>query len=158
MRSIITPTESTSRRRRQDLSLPVRTWVRLMRVFNRIERRAAENMRVWGLSVGRFDILNHAGVNEGATQQELADALFVTKGNIAQLLDALERDGLLRREKCGRMNRIYLTETGRELREKAMDSHVQLIANAMSALTEEEQHQLGTLLRKLERSLNTRAC
>ncbi|HEV2123513.1 MAG TPA: MarR family transcriptional regulator [Chloroflexota bacterium] len=149
-----TPVKSISRRRRQDLSLPVRTWVRLERVFHRIDRRAAENLREWNLSVGRFDILNHAGLNDGATQQELADALLVTKGNITQLLDALECEGLLRREKCGRVNRIHLTDEGRRLRDGAVDSHIQVLTTAMNVLTEEEQQQLGALLRKLERGLN----
>jgi DNA-binding MarR family transcriptional regulator len=124
-----------------------------MRVFNRIDRRSADEMRAMGLSVGRFDIINHAGVHDGATQQELADALLVTKGNITQLLDALERDGLIRREKCGRMNRIHLSEAGWELRERAMGCHVALISRAMGALTPEEQQTLGALLRKLARSL-----
>src|SRR5687767_13146405 len=89
----------TSRQRRSELPLPVRTWVRLMRVFNRIDRRSADQFRRWNLSAGRFDVINHAGLYHGVTQQELADALLVTKGNIAQLLDSLERDGLIRRER-----------------------------------------------------------
>jgi DNA-binding MarR family transcriptional regulator len=145
-----------SRRRRQDLPLPVRTWVRLMRVYNRIDRRSAATMRACNLSVGRFDVINHAGLNEGATQQELADALLVTKGNIAQLLDSLEREGLLRRERCGRTNRIYLTAEGHALRSRAMARHLDIIGSAMSALTDEEQKHLSTLLRKLERGLDTR--
>ena len=158
MADIAIPASPTSRRRRQDLPLPVRTWVRLMRVHNRIDRRSSENFRAHALSVGRFDVINHAGLHEGATQQELADALLVTNGNIAQLLDSLERDGLLHREKCGRMNRIYLTEAGRELRARVLETHNALIATAMAALTDDEQRQLGALLRKLEQGLNARNC
>jgi DNA-binding MarR family transcriptional regulator len=148
--SVATPAS----RRRRDLPLPVRTWVRLMRVYNRIDRRSAASMRAWNLSVGRFDVINHAGLNEGATQQELADALLVTKGNIAQLLDSLERDGLLCRERCGRTNRIYLTVAGHDVRSKAMARHTDIIASAMSALSDEEQEHLSRLLRKLERGLD----
>lgn len=144
----------TSHRRRHDLPLPVRTWVRIMRIFHRIDRRSAEGMRDWNLSVARFDILNHAGVHEGATQQELADALLVTKGNICQLLDSLERDELIRREKHGRSNRVFLTDTGRELRANAMHNHVELISTAMNALSDEELTTLTTLLRKVERGLD----
>lgn len=152
-RSLQEPT-GTSNRRRHDLPLPVRTWVRIMRVFHRIDRRSAEGMRDWNLSVARFDILNHAGVHEGATQQELADALLVTKGNICQLLDSLERDGLIRREKHGRSNRIFLTDTGRELRENVMHNHVELVSTAMNALSDEELVTLTNLLRKIERGLD----
>jgi DNA-binding MarR family transcriptional regulator len=112
-------------------------------------------MRAWSLSPARFDVINHAGLNEGATQQELADALLVTKGNVTQLLDSLERDGLIRREKCGRIKRVYLTDTGRAVRERAMTSHVALISAAMDALDPGEQQQLVNLLRKLERGLDS---
>jgi DNA-binding MarR family transcriptional regulator len=125
-----------------------------MRIYNRIDRRSADSMRAWGLSPARFDVINHAGLNEGATQQELADALLVTKGNVTQLLDTLERDGLIRREKCGRMKRIYLTAAGREVRERAMASHVALISQAMATLSPAEQQTLVNLLRKLERGLD----
>lgn len=144
-----------TRRRREELPLPVRAWVRIMRIYNRIDRRSAAGMRAWDLTPARFDVINHAGLNEGATQQELADALLVTKGNVTQLLDSLERDGLIRRDKCGRMKRVYLTETGREVRERAMASHVDLISKAMHTLSPDEQQTLVNLLRKLERGLDT---
>jgi DNA-binding MarR family transcriptional regulator len=147
----------TARKRRLELPTPVRAWVRVMRIYNRIDRRTAEQMRAFCLSPGRFDIINHAGLHDGATQQELADALLVTKGNVTQLLDSLERDGLIRREKCGRMNRIHLTDAGRELREAAMTRHIALVTEAMSALSEDEQQTLSNLLRKLERSLDCKA-
>ncbi len=126
-----------------------------MRVFHRIDRQSSDRLRELSLSVGRFDVVNHAGLHEGATQQELADALLVTKGNICQLLDSLERDGLLRRQKEGRANRVYLTSTGREIRERAMERHICEISRSMSALDDDEQRTLLTLLRKLERGLDT---
>ena len=150
-----TSTPTPTRRRREELPLPVRAWVRIMRIYNRIDRRSADGMRAWNLSPARFDIINHAGLNDGATQQELADALLVTKGNVTQLLDSLERDGLIRREKCGRMKRIHLTAASIEVRERAMARHVELVSKAMDALSPEEQQTLVTLLRKLERSLDT---
>lgn len=126
-----------------------------MRVFHRIDRQSSDRLRELSLSVGRFDVVNHAGLHEGATQQELADALLVTKGNICQLLDSLERDGLLRRQKEGRANRVYLTSTGRKIRERAMERHISEISRSMSALDDDEQRTLLTLLRKLERGLDT---
>ena len=139
--------------RRGDARLPVLAWVRLMRVYHRIERRTAAALRGWGLSVGRFDVLNHAGVHEGRTQQELADALLVTKGNIVQMLDGLEAEGLLYRRRSGRTNRIYLTDRGRALRRQVLAAHEANIARALAALTPGEQETLLGLLRKLDRSL-----
>lgn len=128
-------------------------WIRLMRVYQQIDRRTAEIMKKHGLSVGRFDVLVHAGLSEGRSQQELADAMFVTKGNICQLLDGMEADKLLYRRRKGRTNHIYLTEEGMQRREIALQEQLDVVEAAMSALNKEEQESLHTLLRKLDRSL-----
>lgn len=146
--------QSTSNRRRHDLTAPVRAWVRVMRVFHRVDRLATEDMKQWDLSIARFDVINHAGLHEGTNQQDLADALLVTKGNICQLLDSLERDELIRRERQGRSNLVMLTDTGRELRETSMRGHVDLISNVMGSLTTDELETLTALLRKIERGLD----
>lgn len=131
----------------------VLAWIRLMRVFHKIERATGEQLRCHGLSLSRFDLVNQIGAVEGHTQQELADRLLVTKGNIPQLLDPLEREGLVERRKCGRSNRIYLTDAGRALRAQVLGPHEALIAERMNALTPDEQQTLLALLRKLDHSL-----
>lgn len=128
-------------------------WLRLARVYQKIDRRTAETMRRHDLSVSRFDILNHAGTPEGRTQGELARALLVTKGNVTQLLDAMEGDGLLERRRHGRTKRIYLTEKGRCRRAEVVALQEAAIAEDLSALDEEEMHTLIRLLRKVDRSL-----
>lgn len=135
----------------------VLAWLRLMRVYHKIDRRSADLMKGWKLSVSRFDVLNHAGNGEGKSQQELADALMVTKGNVCQVLDGMEADGLLYRRRSGRTNHIYLTDKGRDLRTELVPTQEAEIEEAFSALTDDEQQTLLGLLRKLDRSLTTSA-
>ena len=142
-----------SRETTSEPTLPVLAWLRLMRVYQKVDRRTAAMLRCFGLSVSRFDILNHAGVREGRTQQELANALLVTKGNIVQLLDGMEADGLLYRRRSGRTNHIFLTDRGRELRREALAAQEANIEQALAALTPEKQQAMLALLRKLDRSL-----
>ena len=131
----------------------VLAWLRLMRVYQKIDRRSADLMKQWKLSVSRFDVLNHAGNREGKTQQELANALMVTKGNVCQVLDGMEADGLLYRRRSGRTNHIFLTDKGRDLRAELVPTQEAEIERAFSALTDDEQQTLLGLLRKLDRSL-----
>jgi len=138
---------------RHGVPLPVIIWLRLLRIYQKIDRRTAETMKTWHLSVSRFDVLNHAGTQEGRTQQELADALLVTKGNVTQLLDAMEADHLLYRQKEGRTNRVYLTDRGRDLRNASLRDHEAHICKEFSVLSVEEQETLLHLLRKLDRHL-----
>ena len=48
-------------------------WLRLARVYQRVDRATAARLRAADLSVAHFDVLVHLGVAEGLTQQELAD-------------------------------------------------------------------------------------
>ncbi len=128
-------------------------WLRLARIYHKVDLRTAETMRRHGLSVSRFDVLNHAGTPEGRSQGELARALLVTKGNVTQLLDAMEREGLLERRREGRTKRIFLTEKGRCHREAVVAIQEAEIAKDLSALDENETQTLIRLLRKIDQSL-----
>jgi DNA-binding MarR family transcriptional regulator len=129
-------------------------WLRLMRVYQKIDRASAENLRGWGISVAQFDVLAHVGGTEGMTQQELADSLLVTKGNVCQLLDKLEDRGLISRHQEGRANRLFLTDEGRRLFEEVVLPHEAVIAERFSVLSEGEQARLYELLRKFDRALD----
>jgi DNA-binding MarR family transcriptional regulator len=129
-------------------------WLRLMRVFQKIDRGSGEHLRAWDLSVAQFDVVAHVGASEGMTQQELADSLLVTKGNVCQLLDKLEGRGLISRQQEGRANRLFLTEEGRRLFDEVVPAHEAVIADRFSVLSEEEQTRLYELLRKFDRALD----
>jgi DNA-binding MarR family transcriptional regulator len=128
-------------------------WIRLMRVYHKVDRRSAERLRGWGLSVAQFDVLARVGAAEGITQQELADSLVVSKGNVCQLLGKMEGRGWISRVQEGRANRLFLTEEGRRLFEDVVPAHEAGIAERFSVLSEADQARLHELLRKLDRAL-----
>ncbi len=130
-------------------------WLRLARIFQKIDRRSVATMRRHDLSVSRFDILNHAGAPEGRTQQSLAKSLLVTNGNVTQLLDAMEQDGLLERRPDGRAKRIFLTDLGRSRRVELVAIQETEIAADFAALDADELHELIRVLRKLDHSLTS---
>lgn len=132
----------------------VLAWLRLLRVFHKVERRLQNHCRGSDLSVAQFDVLAHVGANEGMTQQQLANALLVTKGNVCQILDRMECTGTLERRQEGRANRLFLTEKGRDVFHVTVPAHEVCLAEAFKGLDAEEQAQLLRLLRKLDRSLD----
>ena len=143
-----------SRFRGESLRRPsVLAWLRLLRVSQKVERDLARQLKLWGLNNAQFDVLAHVGAAEGITQQELADSLLVTKGNVAQLLGRMERRGLIERRSQGRTNRLFLTDEGRWTFAEVVPVHEALIDERLSALSEEEQKQLFELLRRLDRAL-----
>lgn len=132
---------------------PILAWLRLARVFQKVHHASSEQLQAWNLSLAQFDVLAQVGAAEGSTQQELADRLLVTKGNISQLLTKMERAGLIIRQREGRIRRIYLTVDGQRLAATAVPRHEDFIAERFARLSLAEQSQLLHLLRKLDRAL-----
>jgi DNA-binding MarR family transcriptional regulator len=128
-------------------------WWRLARVFQKVDRASTESLRWRQLSPAQVDVLAKVGASEGISQQELANALLVTKGNVCQILDKMERDGLLVRRPSGRVNHVYLTESGRRLFDEVVPAHERFMAEAFGQLSEAEQWQLLRMLSRLDHQL-----
>lgn len=124
----------------------------MARIVTRTQRATAEHLRQFDLTSAQFDVLAQVGAAPGPNQQELADRLLVTQGNVCQLLDGLERKELVERRREGRSNRVYLTPRGQDLAARAVPTHERWQAERMNGLTDEEQRTLLDLLRKLDRS------
>jgi DNA-binding MarR family transcriptional regulator len=134
-------------------SSAVPAWLRLVRVFQKVDRASVDLLRQWDLSVAQFDVLVQVGVAEGMTQQKLADQLLVTKGNVCQLLDRMEERGLLVRRQEGRANHLYLTEKGRSLRAESLPAQERLIEGIFATLPPAQQATLLATLRRLDHAL-----
>ena len=98
-------------------------------------------------------ILSTTKVTGCVPQQELADSLLVTKGNVTQILARMEERGLILRRREGRTNRLFLTDEGRPLFAEVVPAHEALIDERLSVLSQGEQARLHELLRKLDRAL-----
>lgn len=130
-------------------------WLRLARVYTAIDRRTAQFLRQFDLSTAQFDVIAQVGAREGLSQQELAEALLVTKGNVTQLLDRLEERGLIeRRTEPGRRGKaLYLTEAGWALNRQAVPAQEAMIASLFEPMERDDRIRLGTLLRTVDRAL-----
>jgi DNA-binding MarR family transcriptional regulator len=133
--------------------LVLKTWVQFTRTFTRVERKLDQALEARGLSVPQFDILATLGFEEGITQQELAQRLLVTKGNICGMLDRMEASGWVRRRpdrEDRRANRIYLTESGRRLLGEALPDQQRILSRLFGVLREAEVQNLYQLMGRLE--------
>ena len=148
--------ERTSQTNRQRLRQPaVFAWLRLARVFQKIDTLSERFFRAHGLNTAQFDVLAQVGAATDITQQELATALLVTKGNISQLLSKLEQAGMITRQQTGRTNCLALTEQGQALFNIVVPQQEGLIADLLAPLSDDEQRELLRLLRKLDHGITT---
>lgn len=125
-------------------------WFRLSRIYNKSIRESNQHLKKWNLSIAQFDVLAQIGSHKRLSQQELADKLLVTKGNITQLLSKLEDLKLIKREQEWKTKYLSLTEKGRALFDEVVPKQEQFQASQFSKLSPEEKKQLLELLRKIQ--------
>lgn len=109
------------------------------------------------MTMPQFDVMASLKYGEGLTQQELAERLLVTKGNICGLIDRLENAGWVERRADvadARANRVYLTASGRRKIEVALPAHDEFVAGLLGALPTSEVEGLRHLLVKVEEEVS----
>ena len=119
----------------------VRVWFRLVRLETRMRVAVSDSLRKIGLSVPQCDVLTTLTEKEGVSQQDLAQRLYVTKGNISGLIDRLAIAGLVERRSIAgdkRQHAIYLTDTGRAAADAAIGVQHAIIARTLGRLPEEK--------------------
>ena len=102
--------------------------------------------------LGVLEALSHLGPMPHCA---LAGKLLVSASNLTTVLDNLERDGLVRRDRDPGDRRVSitsLTPAGESRLASFFPVHVQRLVHAMSALDADEQAELGRLCKKLGRT------
>jgi MarR family 2-MHQ and catechol resistance regulon transcriptional repressor len=99
--------------------------------------------------LGVLEALLHLGPLSAG---QLGRALLRSNPNVSLLVDNLERDQLVKRERSEldrRVVTVSLTAQGRRLIQRIFPGHARRVADLMSALGPDEQEQLGRLCKKL---------
>lgn len=131
--------------------LGLKLWFRITRIYNQSIRESNQHLKKWNLSAAQFDILVQVGSHERLSQQELANKLFVTKGNITQLLRKMEELGLIKREQEWKTKYLSLTEEGKEFFHEVVPKQELFQASQFANLNETEKQQLLDLLSKVQK-------
>lgn len=93
---------------------------------------------------------------DGRTQLDLVNATHLKAPTVSVTMQKLEKEGIVIRkpdEYDQRATRVFLTEKGRELDDRARKSIHEAEENAMSALTEDDRAMLFRLLLKVRDTL-----
>jgi MarR family transcriptional regulator, organic hydroperoxide resistance regulator len=128
---------------------PLRIWFRVIRLHRRAVNTVASELKVLGLSIPQFDLLSTLTEREGMSQQELAERLYVTKGNVSGLLDRMVEANLVERRTIPgdrRSNALYLTKKGRDLAEKGIAAQRAYVARTLGSLPTEDLADLERII------------
>lgn len=127
----------------------LRVWFRLIRLESRIRVAVAERLRGVDLSVPQCDVLTTLSEREGVSQQDLAERLYVTKGNVSGLVDRLVQAGLVERRAIAGDRRSYamhLTPEGRRLAERGIAIQRDFVAQTLGRLAPADLSELDRLI------------
>jgi DNA-binding MarR family transcriptional regulator len=132
------------------------TWLQMIRTFWTLQSRIEESLKKHHLTLAQFDLLAMLlGLGDNLNQQELANQLAVTKGNMVGLVNRLSRRGFVERVPAQvgrRANLIRLTHAGRNLVAAALPDHLRLVKSMMSPLSNKQLRELRALLKQVEGS------
>jgi DNA-binding MarR family transcriptional regulator len=133
----------------EQLSAISRVWFRLIRLHQALYNEVAGRLRVIGLSVPQFDVLSTLTEREGMSQRELAERLYVTKGNVSGLIDRLVEAGLVERHSIPedrRSHALHLTAEGARLARLGMQTHQTFMEETLGKLPRPDVETLDRIL------------
>ena len=128
------------------------TFIKLTRCTNALLARLAERATIDDLTPSQFAVLEalyHRGV---LTQGEVSRKVLKSVSDITTVIDHLEQDGFVRRERDAQDRRVihvHLTEAGKTKLESVLPRHVAALVDEFSILSASEQDTLADLCRKL---------
>jgi MarR family 2-MHQ and catechol resistance regulon transcriptional repressor len=128
------------------------TFIKLTRCTNSVLARLAEHQTVGDLTYSQFAVLEALYHLGSMMQGEVSSKILKSSSNLTTVIDNLERNGLVRRERDTKDRRviyIHLTEAGKGKIEAVFPSHVAALVEQFSVLSASEQETLGELCKKL---------
>ena len=130
----------------------LKTYVKLMRAAEAMTARTHRHLSSTGLTISQFAVLEALYQLGPLSQREIGKKILRSSGNITMVIDNLEKNGLVRRERHEADRRffiVHLTDKGYHLINKIFPPHAAVIAKDLGVLTAAEQDALARLCKKL---------
>jgi MarR family 2-MHQ and catechol resistance regulon transcriptional repressor len=128
------------------------TFIKLVRAsdsaISRVNNSFTRSKLTWS-QLNTLDALYHLGP---LSQKELGKKISKSGGNITLVVDNLEKQYLVKRERGKEDRRLFiinLTDKGKKVFEEIFPEYLILIKNVMNTLTDSEQKELQRLCKKI---------
>jgi len=111
----------------------------------------------YGQNRSRLDVMHTLIIHDGILKpSDLSEMLFRSKQTITQIVDGLERDGLVEREQKGkdrRTKKVFITRKGLDLISTSLPRTLEISSSAIPKLSEEEMQTAVAILRRVRKHL-----
>jgi len=126
------------------------------RLTRRLRRAQAERLAPLGLTPAQERAMRMIARNEEPLRMtEIADRLGIVPRSLTTVIDALEEDGLVRREVDPRNRRailLHLTDRGTAVRDELREARRRAAEDLFAPLSDADRETLGGLLTRLDES------
>lgn len=132
--------------------LALNAFIKLVRSTNTVNAQLQPLFAANKLTESQFGVLEALYHLGPIYQSEIGKKIMKTGGNITMVIDNLEKQQLVQRNrdaKDRRFIKVHLTEKGTRLIESIFPEHVARITKLFEVLSQEEQTELARLCKKL---------
>lgn len=108
------------------------------------------------ITASQLGVLLEINANDGASQKEIQQSLVITPASFTGHVTSLEGKGYIKRaqdKEDARINRLYITEAGKEMKERAFEEFLSTKEILVEGFTIEEQILLVSWLKKMYENL-----
>ncbi|MDA0310875.1 MAG: MarR family transcriptional regulator [Gemmatimonadetes bacterium] len=130
----------------------LRLWISLARCYSTFSKAIAYKVQEYDLTTPQFGVLEALYHLGPLSLGELAEKLLVTGGNVTYVMDRLEDQGLVYRERSPEDRRVIqgkLTAAGRDRIASVFLGHAKYVESLVRHLSPEDQSELRGLLKSL---------
>jgi DNA-binding MarR family transcriptional regulator len=127
-------------------------WLQMIRSYDHLQSQVSALLQSHGMTVPQFEVLSTLAAADCTNQQELADRLQVTKGNLVGLIDRLTERGWVERIQVPedrRVNKVRITAIGKDLIHAVLPEQAGIVERMMSGLDDQEIETFRELMKKL---------
>ena len=128
------------------------TFIKLTRCTDSLFTRLADRNTFGDLTPSQFAVLEMLYHLGSLTLGDLSAKALKSGSNMTTVVDNLERDGLVRRERDAKDRRViyvHMTEAGSRKLEEVLPGHVAALVDEFKVLSASEQEMLSKLCKKL---------
>lgn len=122
----------------------------IFKVYGHLVKHVKQSLEDSELSVNEFSAMEALYTKGSLSTQELIDLVLIPNSSMTYVLDNLSKKGYLQREKDAadkRIQRLSLTEEGRDLFTSVYDHHYKHMRAVFDCLDPEEEARMQTLLK-----------
>lgn len=133
----------------------VKSMVVLRKAFRTIDSKVNESFKEFELTPAQFGVLDVLYAKGSMKIGDLINSTLATSGNMTVVIKNMEKKGWVTRTPCQTDKRAFwidLTSQGRKVIANALPAHIERVEETFSVLTDEEQAQLISLLKKFKNS------